>query len=138
MMGAYAGLLRAAEEFFDGADRVVVIRERDRHDAQRVVGELAVGARQFVERDERVRLLFLQHGAVEHAREGLQAFIVQAQLEQRPALFVEALREEGRLVALADDVFVGALGRAVVPRGEQQLAAAELHFVELRRLRIVA
>ena len=45
------------EELVDRRDRVLVVRERDRHDAQRVVGQLAVGARQLLERDQLVRRL---------------------------------------------------------------------------------
>jgi hypothetical protein len=56
------------QEFVDGADRVVVIGERDRHDAQRVVGELTAGARKLLERNQRMRVLG-EHGAIEHTRE---------------------------------------------------------------------
>ncbi len=52
-------------------------------------------------------------------------------------MLVEALLvERGRRAARDDDV-VGVLRRSVLLRGEQDFAAAELNFVELRRLRIL-
>ena len=79
-----------------------------------------------------------EHGAIEHTGERRQAVVVQALLEQRPAMLVQALREEGRLVAPADHETVGILRGLVLLGGEQQLAAAELHLVHLRRARITA
>ena len=53
-------------------------------------------------------------------------------------MFVQALREEGGLVALGHHILIGVLRLPIFPRGEQQLAAAELHFVHLRRPWITA
>ena len=50
------------------------------------------------------RVLLREHGAIEHAGERRQALVVQALLEQRPAVFVEALRQERGLVALGHHV----------------------------------
>ncbi len=92
---------------------------------------------QLVDRHQLLRLLG-QHGAIEHPGERRQAVFVQALLEQRPALLVEALRQEAGLVALGDDVGIRVLRVAVLLGREQQFAAAELHFVHLRCARIAA
>ena len=56
------------EELVDRVHRIIVVGEGDRHDAQRVVGQLTAGARQLLERNQRMRVLG-EHGAIEHARE---------------------------------------------------------------------
>ena len=73
---------------------------------------------------------------VEHPAEGRQALERERLLEQRPAVLVEALLVEGGRGATADDGRVGLLGLRVALGREQQLAAPELHLVELRALRI--
>ena len=112
----------------------VVVGESDAHDPQGVLDQLAVGA---LER-------FEPHGLaaagaellVEHAAEGRQALERLRLLEQRPAALVQALLEERRTRAAPDDGGVGALGIRVALVGKQQLAAPELHLIELRALRV--
>src|SRR5205823_7580985 len=73
---------------------------------------------------------------IEHAAEGRQALRRERLLEQRPAALIETLLVEQRARASPDDGGVGALGVRVALVGEQELAAPELHLVELRTLRI--
>ncbi len=122
-------LVSSVQESIDGFG-AFEIRERDRHDTQRIVDELAIRTLQ--------RLRLLGDGApahellIEHAGKRRQAFFALALFEQRPAVLVETLLvERGRGVARDDDV-ISVLRLGVLLRGEQQLAAAELHFIQLR------
>jgi len=112
----------------------LVVGERDAHHPQSVLDQLAVGALELLQ----------PHGLaaagakllVQHAAEGRQALERERLLEQRPAALVQALLVERRACAAPDDGGVGALGIRVALVGKQQLAASELHLIELRALRV--
>ena len=118
--------------------RPVEIRKRDAHDAQRIVGQLAVGTRQALALARRAGLA-IEQGAVEQRHEGLQAGLVLRLLELRPAVLVEALVVKSRTAgAAADDLLVGELGLGIALGGKQQLAAPELHFGDVAGLWVAA
>ncbi len=112
----------------------VVVGEHDAHDPEGVLDQLAVAAPQALELDRLVRVG--TELAVKHAAEARQALQGHALLEQGPAVLVERLLVEARCAALADHGRVGLLCLGVALAGEQQLAAAELHLVDVRALRV--
>ncbi len=110
--------------------RAIDVGERDRHDPERIFDEFAVRSAQGVDFDERGRCSLRDQHGVEHAREGLEAAMIVALLEQRPTVLVEALVEECRCRPEFDDGFISGLRSRIRLGGEQQLAAPKLRLVE--------
>ena len=111
------------------------IRERQRHDAQRVVDQLARRARETIDVAIDIGRRNVRQTRVEQAQERGQARLVAVLLEQRPAVLVQRLFVERRLGIERQHGRVGALGRLIALAREQDFATPELHFVEQRRLR---
>ena len=75
-------------------------------------------------------ILRIDQLAIQQLAERAETLVTACQLEQRPAVLVQALFEEGRLRAASYDFGVSAFGLRIALGAEQDLTAAELSLID--------
>ena len=132
----HAELVLAAHRRVDvRRDRRVALQvgQRNARHAERVFGEFAVGARQPRQLRELALVAAACQLQVQHAEEGLQRLFEPSLLEERPAVHVQRTLVERRAASALHRHRIGFLRPGIVAQREQQLAAAELRLVPVRR-----
>ena len=119
----------APHEFLNGLG-TIEIGKGDGHHAKRVFHQFPVGAGQGIELDQGVGVALGNQYRIQHAGEGIQAALILALLEQRPAVLVKTLVVEAGGGTYLDDGLVSGLRLGVRLVREQDLAAPKLRFVD--------
>ena len=118
-----------SHKFLNGL-RTVEVGKGNGHHSEGVFHQFPVGAAQGIDLDQQVRIALGYQHRIQHTGERIQAALILALLEQRPAVLVKALVVEAGGGTPLDDGLVCGLRLWVRLVREQDLAAPKLCLVD--------